>query len=97
MQDTCYLPGLLPKAGLLARSRVITLKPVVCQVVLLLIPQHIHHGIVMYFLLGVLLCGVVDVLVEGALDLLCPVIYIVAPDVEVIESLAELMVTSSQK
>ena len=48
-------------------------------------------------LLGVLLRGVVDVLVEGALDLLCPLIYVIALDVEVIESLAELMITSGRE
>ena len=44
-----------------------------------------------------MLCGIFNVLVKGALNLLCPLIYVVALDVEVVESVAEVAVPSGRE
>ena len=52
------------------------------------------HGVVISLLLSMLLRGIFNVLVKGVLNLLCPLIYVIAPNVEVVESVAEVAVPS---
>ena len=42
------------------------------------------HGVVISLLLSMLLRGIFNVLVEGALDLLRPVVYVAAPYIEIV-------------
>jgi len=65
--------------------------------VLWLFLQYANHVGEVCILLCMMLRGVFDVLVEGALNLLRCLIYVVAPDVEVLDPLAYFMVASSRE
>ena len=94
MHDTCYLRGLLPpQAGLLTGSRVIPIVLVECLSVLILLPKQFHGGFMICLLLCVISFGVLNMLSEGSVGLLCPIINVVDSDVDVLYPLREIMIT----
>jgi hypothetical protein len=62
-----------------------------------LLPKHGHDAAKVHILSVVLTRGVVDVLVEGALELLVAMLDVVHSDVDVAYSLAELMIASCRE
>ena len=98
MHDTCYLRGLLPpQAGLLTGCRVITIVPVESLSFFILLSQHLHGGFVVCLLLRVISCGVLNMLGESSVGLLRPIINVNNLDVEVIQPLREVAITSGSK
>ena len=93
-KDTCYLPGRLPQAGSLAGSRIISHRLHVCQPLFLFLMQHVDDGRKFSVLSQVLLRGVLDMCVEGALELLLCMLDVVAADVDVVDPLSEVAVAS---
>jgi len=98
MQDTCYLRGLLPpQASLLTGWRVIPVVLVECLSVLILLLQQFHGGFMICLLLCVISFGVLNMLSESSVGLLCPIINVVDSDVDVVYPLREITITSSWK
>jgi len=92
MQNTCYLRGLLPpppKASLLTGWRVIPVVLVECLSVLILLLQQFHGGFMICLLLCVISFGVLYMLSEGSVGLLCPIINVVDLDVDVVYPLRD--------
>ena len=83
-----------PQAGLLTGSRVIPIVPVESLTFLVLLPKQFHGGFVACLLLRVMSRGILNMLVESSLDLLCPLIDVTHPNVKVVEPLSEVTITS---
>ena len=84
-----------PQAGLLAGWRVIPVVLVECLSILILIPKQFHGGFMICLLLYVISFGVLNMLSEGSVGLLCPIINVVDSDVDVVDPLREITITSS--
>ena len=74
---------------------VVTIEPVESLTFIILLLQQLHHGIVICLLLNVMSHGIFNVLVESSLDLLCPLVHVADPNVEVVEPLGKVMIPSS--
>ena len=96
MQDTCYLQGLLPpQAGLLTGWRVIPVALVEYLSIVILLPKQFHGGFMICLLLCMISFGVLNMLSESFVGLLCPIINVVDSDVDVVYPLREITITSS--
>ena len=84
-----------PHASLLAGWRVILVVLVECLSVLILLPQQFHGGYMICLLLCVISFGVLDMLSESSVGLLCPIINVIDSDVDVVYPLREITITSS--
>ena len=83
-----------PHADLLTRWRVIPIVPIECLSILILLSKQFHGGFMICLLLCVISRGVLDVLVESSLGLLCPIIDVANSDVDVVYPLREVTITS---
>ena len=83
-----------PQAHLLTGCRVIPVVPVESLSLFMLLPQHLHGGFVIHLLLCVVSCGVLNMLGECSMGLLRPIIDVSDSDVEVIQPLREVAITS---
>ena len=83
-----------PQAVLLTGWRVIPMVPVESLSLFMLLPQHLHGGFVVYLLLCVVSCGVLNMLGESSVGLLRPIIDAADSDVEVAQHLREVAITS---
>ena len=83
-----------PQAGLLTGWRVIPIVPVECLSVLILLLKQFHGGFMICLLLCVISCGVLNMLGESSVGLLCPIIDVADSDVEVVYPLREVAITS---
>ena len=84
-----------PQAGLLTGCRVISIVPVECLSVLIQLLKQFHGGFMICLLLCVISFGVLNMLSEGSVDLLCPIINVVDSDVDIVYPLREITITSS--
>ena len=84
-----------PQAGLLTGWRVIPVVLVECLSILILLPKQFHVGFMICLLLCVIFFVVLNMLSEGSVGLLCPVINVVDSDVDVVYPLREITITSS--
>ena len=84
-----------PQAGLLTGWRVIPIVPVECLSVLILLLKQFHGGFMICLLLCVISFGVLNMLSESSVGLLCPIINVVDSDVDVVYPLREITITSS--
>ena len=84
-----------PQAGLLTGWRVIPVVLVECLSVLILLLQQFHGGFMICLLLCVISFGVLNMLSEGSVGLLCPIINVFDLDVDVVYPLREITITSS--
>ena len=83
------------QAGLLTGWRVIPVVPVECLSVLVLLLKQFHGGFMICLLLYVISFGVLNMLSESSVGLLCPIINAVDSDVDVMYPLREFTITSS--
>ena len=83
-----------PQAGLLTGWRVIPVVLVECLSVLILLPQQFHGGFMICLLLCMISFGVLDMLSESSVGLLRPIIDVADLDVEVVQPLREVAITS---
>ena len=83
------------QASLLTGWRVIPVVLVECLSVLILLLQQFHGGFMICLLLCVISFGVLNMLSEGSVGLMCPIINVVDSDVDVVYPLKEIMITSS--
>ena len=86
---------LSPQAGLLTGWRVIHIVLVECLSVLILLLKQFHGGFMICLLLCVISFGILNMLSEGSVGLLCPLINVVDSDVDVLYPLREITITSS--
>ena len=84
-----------PQAGLLTGWRVISVVPVECLSVLILLLKQFHGGFMICLLLCVISFGVLNMLSESSVGLLCPIINAVNSNVDVMYPLREITITSS--
>ena len=84
-----------PQAGLLTGWRVIPIVLVECLSVLILLLKQFHGGFMICLLLCVISFGVLNMLSESSMGLLCPIIDAVDSDVDVVYPLREITITSS--
>ena len=84
-----------PQADLLIGWRVIPIVPIECLSVLILLSKQFHGGFMIFLLLWVMSFVVLNMLSEGSVGLLCPVINVVDSDVDVLYPLREITITSS--
>src|SRR6185312_314887 len=84
-----------PQAGLLTGCRLIPIVPVECLSVLILLLKQFHGGFMICLLLCVISFGVLDMLSESSVGLLCPIINVADSDVDVVYPLREFTITSS--
>ena len=84
-----------PQASLLTGWRVIPIVPIECLSVLILLLKQFHGGFMICLLLCVISFGVLDMLSESSVGLLCPIINVVDSDVDVVYPLREITITSS--
>ena len=84
-----------PQVGLLTGWRVIHIVPVECLSALILLLKQFHGGFMICLLLCVISFGVLNMLSEGSVGLLCPIINVVDSDVDVVCPLREITITSS--
>ena len=84
-----------PQADILTGWRVLPIVPVECLSVLILLLKQFHGGFMIRLLLCVISFGVLNMLSEGSVGLLCPIINVVDSDVDVVYPLREIMITSS--
>ena len=83
-----------PQAGLLTGWRVIPIVPVECLSILILLLKQFHGGFMICLLLCVISFGVLNMVSESSVGLLCPIINAVNSDVEVVYPLKEVAITS---
>ena len=83
-----------PQAGLLTGWRVLPVALVEYLSIMILLPKQFHGGFMICLLLCVISCGVLNMLVESSLGLLRPIIDVSDSDVEVIQPLREVAITS---
>ena len=84
-----------PQASLLTGWRVIPVVLVECLSVLILLLQQFHGGFMICLLLCVISFGVLNMLSEGSVGMLCPLINVVDSDVYIMYPLREITITSS--
>ena len=84
-----------PQASLLTWWRVIPVVLVECLSILILLLQQFHGGFMICLLLCVISFGVLNMLSESSVGLLCPIIDAVDSDVDVMYPLREITITSS--
>ena len=72
-----------PQAGLLTGWRVIPVALVECLSVVILLLKQFHGGFMICLLLCVISFGVLNMLSESSVGLLCPIINVVDSDVDV--------------
>jgi len=82
-----------PQAGLLNGWRVIPIVPVECLSILILLLKQFHGDFMIC--LCVISFGVLNMLSEGSVGLLCPIINVVDLDVDVVYPLRGITITSS--
>ena len=84
-----------PQAGLLTGWRVIPIVPVECLSILILLLKQFLGGFMIHLLLCMISFGVLNMLSENSMGLLCPIIDAVDSDVDVMYPLREITITSS--
>ena len=84
-----------PQAGLLTGWRVIPIVLVECLSVLILLLKQFHGVFMFCLLLCVISFGILNMLSESSVGLLCPIIDAVDSDVDVVYPLREITITSS--
>ena len=84
-----------PQASLLTGWRVIPVVLVECLSVLILLPQQFHGGFMICLLLCMISFGVLNMLSEGSVGMLCPLINVVDSDVDIMYPLREITITLS--
>ena len=84
-----------PQVGLLTGWRVIPIVLIECLSVLILLLKQFHGGFMICLLLCVISFGVLNMLSEGSVGLLCPIINVIDSDVDVVYPLREITITSS--
>ena len=90
---TSGLPS--PQAGLLTEWRVIPIVPVECLSILILLLKQFHGGFMICLLLCMISFGVLNMLSESSVGVLCPIIDAVDSDIDVVYPLREITITSS--
>ena len=84
-----------PQAGLLTGWRVIPIALVEYSSFMILLSKQFHGGFMICLLLCMISFDVLNMLSEGSMGLLCPIINVVDSDVDVVYSLREILITSS--
>ena len=84
-----------PQADLPTGWRVVPIVPIECLSVLILLLKQFHGGFMIRLLLCVISFGVLNMLSESSVGLLCPIINAVDSDVDVMYPLREITITSS--
>ena len=74
--------------------RVIPIVPVERLTFLVLLPKQFHGGFMICLFLGMVSCGIFNMLGESSVGLLRPFIDVTASDVEVVKPLSEVTITS---